>query len=483
MSTVAIFVTKGTIFAGSAAMSSACLAMGIGVGAAFYLHYRHAIRHEERQRLSRELENACYRVRQRIESLPEALQTKFADDLENLLQLENAVKTAISADELCAIPAAIAALHELYTELRRRIEPALIALQEPSAEALDAAIGLRSQLDNHIGLAQLAPLAAELQAILDNCAPAEMLEAIRSLEQRAGLLILQLQQQPGVAEEAPPVVAAPDSRERRCAFLANEAKRFQLLIARHDASAAKELIPFVEELTQGADEQRHKLVRDMIRLKYGALKEAVANTTIYREILESLPGQVRNIPGGGEIATDIERLLGQSSITTEEYNEGVRQAHDFLFRRYEEQALLGRVRDTLEQLGYATVPGVDGITEEGLLAGEVFFVETPWEGYRVMLRLSAQGELLTRLVHLVANEEEKQNRSSYQRQKDLEVAKRWCGDYDRFMAELGEQGVSCSVNLRKAPEEEEILCIIDASVKHKQKYAATSDNYRLGAIQ
>lgn len=432
MSTVAIFVSKGSILAGSAAMSSAFLAMGIGVGVAFYLHYRHEIKAEERQRLTREVENSCYRLRSRIDSLPQVLQDSYADELNQLRQLEDSVKTAIADDDLCTIPAAIAALQRGYADLRQRIVPALLALEEPAKVAQGTAMSFSDQ--------------------------------IRQREQVAG-----------IEEEMAPEISAPDRKERRRIRIAEDALRYHLLVAHYDAAAAELLAPLLEELKEGTSEQRCGMIRDTMRLKYGRLKEAAAATIIHREILSPLPDQIRHLPGGGAIADELDLLVNSLNISAEEYQEGVRKAHDLLFRHYEEMALLGRVQETLQQLGYATVQGVEGITEEGLLAGEVFFVETPFEGYRIMLRLSAQGELLTRLVRLVASESEKQSHSSYQRQKDMDVARRWCGDYDRFLAALGEKGVACSVNLRKSAEEEEVLCIVDASVQRRTASTAKSD--------
>lgn len=484
MSTVAIFVTKGTIFAGSAAMSSAFLAMGIGVGAAFYLHYQHEIREQERQRLTRDLENACYRVRQRLESLPTGLQVQFSSELDRLQQFENAAKTAIADDDLCAIPSAITALHEQYAELRRRIEPLLISMHEPSADALDAAHSLKLRLEAFPDLVQLLPLRMTLQRILTEVAPdATMEQAINDLRQRTEELLRKELHNSGTSEEPPPVVSAPDSRERRRTSLQNEAYRFHLLLGRLNAGAAEELEPLVAELGNGSDDQRFEMIRDTIRLKYGAVKDAVATTVIRREALQALPDQVRDLPGGTELTSMLESLLNQPLISVEEYREAVRQTHDLLYKRHEEQALLGRVRDTLEQLGYVTLSGKDGITEEGLQAGEVFFVETPWEGYRVMLRLSPQGELLTRLVRLVATEEERQTITSYQRQKDVEVARRWCHDYDKLIAGMEQQGVTCTVNLRKAPEEEEVLCMVDAAAAPRIRGAATIESSsRAGTI-
>ena len=463
MSTVAIFATKGTIFASSAAMSSAFLAMGIGVGAAFYLHYRHELREEQRQRLTRDLENACYRIRQRIESLPNELQGQFETELKQLQQFQDVATTAIAKDDLCAIPLAITTLHEQYAALRRRVEPLLIALQEPSAAALDAASHLQQRLDAFMDLASLLPLRAALHTIVQESDPGSMEQAIDELRSRAEALIADEQQKAEGFEEPAPLVQAPDSRERRRRTLLDEARRFHLLLARLDVAAADACLPLLAEVTASTDDQRLALVRDSICLKYGETREATATSAIHREVLQPLPDQVRQLPGGTELATMLELLLEQPLISVEEYREAVRQAHDLLYRCHEEQALLARVQDTLEQLGYATLAGKDGVTEQGLLAGEVFFVETPWEGYRVMLRLSPQGELLTRLVRLVATEEERKTVGAYQKQKDLEVAKRWCHDYDKLIAVMEQQGITCAVNLRKAPEEEEVLCLVDAS--------------------
>ncbi len=474
MSTVAIFVTKGTIFAGSAAMSGAFLAMGVGVGAAFYLQYRHEVNEQERQRLTRELNNACYRVRHRIESLPLELHGQFKIELARLAELESSANAAIAKDDFCVIPAAIAALHEQYATLKNRIEHLVIATAEPSQAVLDSALELSRRLDAFTDKPLLIPLRNELGRILKESATDRLEQDINVIAKRAELIISQNQDPTEHAEEPPPAVCAPDSRERRRSALLADARRYHLLIARLDSSAADELLPLLEEAAAGADDQRLSMLRDSICLKYGAVKDAAALTAIHTEVLQSLPDQVRNLPGGPEVADMLEALLKQPAIGLEEFREGLRKSHDLLFKSHEEQALLARVRDTLETLGYATLSGVKGITEEGLQAGEVFFVDTPSEGYRVMLRLSPEGELLTRLVRMVASEDKRKNVSSYQRQKDLDVARRWCRDYDSLISGMEQQGVSCTVNLRKAPEEEEVLCIVDTSADIKRRSHSTT---------
>jgi hypothetical protein len=157
----------------------------------------------------------------------------------------------------------------------------------------------------------------------------------------------------------------------------------------------------------------------------------------------------------------------------------------FVWSRGEEIAdavFAQRVERTLSEMGYDLLPesretgepSTEGFTdsdedkdenEDILRPEQVRYLESPYEGYRVMLKVDAKGGVTARLVRAVASEEEKNAPAADQEQKDREAGKKWCRDFDDFLEKMMGQDLPLDVSLRQEPEESQVLVVVDARLK------------------
>ncbi|MDR3230910.1 MAG: hypothetical protein LBT65_05680, partial [Synergistaceae bacterium] len=228
---------------------------------------------------------------------------------------------------------------------------------------------------------------------------------------------------------------------------------------------------------------RLNLLRRQVRTLYARLRERTALTTLFREKLEELYAlvQAAQVPGkdfapeAAALARRCETLCGGEYIDRTPFMNLYEDICRFAFSRNEEIAdalFAQKVGDVLDELGYELL--TDAMEEEtettdetsalqipALLPDRVQYLESPYEGYRVMIRTGGQGEVSVRLVRVVADEKEKEAEGEYQRRKDVETGQKWCHDVDGFLDRMREEGLPLDVTLRREPEESEVLVVVD----------------------
>ena len=111
----------------------------------------------------------------------------------------------------------------------------------------------------------------------------------------------------------------------------------------------------------------------------------------------------------------------------------------------------------------------------GLKAGEVRMLSTPYEGYKVRVKVGQDGTLATRLVRVVGSEEEKASISEYQKQADIEGGKKWCANLKQIHEALAKEGLPVKDIFRREPGEEPLDIVVDASVRKQRKQAAGAE--------
>jgi hypothetical protein len=134
----------------------------------------------------------------------------------------------------------------------------------------------------------------------------------------------------------------------------------------------------------------------------------------------------------------------------------------------EEALLIADMREKLSDLGYSIVDE----QAEPFSQGKPLFFDTRWDEYKVLVRIGEGGELVTRLARIVATEREKAETTDYQRQRDKEVAHSWCHDFDKFIDSLQQQGYAFKSVMRKEPEQEGVICLVDARMAAKRTQSA-----------
>jgi hypothetical protein len=246
-------------------------------------------------------------------------------------------------------------------------------------------------------------------------------------------------------------------------------------IAMMDETEEEKLRPMLESLT--ADTQfpdRLANLRKQLKTKWGTLRDRAVSTAFYREQLSSLLDLLqttKNTSAQGE-AAELERrcrtLHGGKFIDRALFTALYEDVMSFVWGRAEEIAdhiLVQKAEQTLAEMGYELLTD-EADAAIALTPGQVHYLETPYDGYRVMVKAD-KGELSTRLVRVTDMENEAL--SPDQRQKDIETGKKWCHDLDKFFEKMKEQGISLDVALRKEPEEVELMTVVDPNMRTRKK--------------
>lgn len=126
-------------------------------------------------------------------------------------------------------------------------------------------------------------------------------------------------------------------------------------------------------------------------------------------------------------------------------------------------SIKNNLKDILEKIGYDVI---DSSIMEKLVNGEVIFIDLPYsQDYKVQVRLDENNQIYFRLVKF----SDSTVVTEYERQKDMEIAKQWCQDYDKILSLLKENGIYIDNIKRIEPENMEITYILREEKKIKQE--------------
>jgi hypothetical protein len=384
--------------------------------------------------------------------------------------------------------------------LQRRIREEELDEKQCLARAEDATRKIAALRDRHIASweKELTRLGAEmkrvpgtsasehlgrLQGVMDELAEMDRLSSIASDQSANGLRETLYSSESAVSGPTNRPDGGPEDDARLCIRdIRDTADR----IARMDPWESEKLSPLLEGLTADTPfPERLNLLRRQLRTLYGQLRERVVLTTLFREKLEELYAlvQAAQVPGkdfAGEaagLARRCETLCGGKYIDRSPFMALYEDICRFAFSRGEEIAdalFAQKVGDVMDELGYELL--TDAPEEEAeatdeivptLIPDRVQYLESPYEGYRVMIRTGERGEVSVRLVRAVADEKEKEATSEYQRRKDVETGQKWCHDVDGFLDRMREGGLPLDVTLRREPEESEVLVVVDRNLARR----------------
>ncbi|MEA2027815.1 MAG: hypothetical protein U9N49_02415 [Campylobacterota bacterium] len=226
---------------------------------------------------------------------------------------------------------------------------------------------------------------------------------------------------------------------------------FKEKIKKYDASYAR----FSDITTQSKD--KLKMVLESIKLDYGKAKEIAIWSDIYREDLAKLA----KLELTDEVEGKITALQKQERISKEAFQSIADEINEIMIKRQERAILLERLKESLDGMGYSV------IEEEGTMSklenGEIIYLDSDDDNYKIMLKLSDEMKMTTRVVRMVATQEEKDNVTSYQRLEDIQAAHRWCSSYDRLTNLLRANGIEVDTTLRIEPEDDTVLYMVDES--------------------
>jgi hypothetical protein len=260
-------------------------------------------------------------------------------------------------------------------------------------------------------------------------------------------------------------------------------------IVQLDETEGEKLRPLLENLkADTAFPDRLTRLHRQMKTAWGALRERAASTEFFRdklgELLDLLQASQDAFlsPEGSALDRRRQTLQGGKFIDRELFITLYEDIARFVWSRGEEIAdavFAQRVERTLSEMGYDLVPENKEAAEakkevkDILRPEQVRYLESPYEGYRVMVKVDAKEGVAARLVRAVATEEEKEREqnapSANQLQKDREVGQKWCRDFDGFLAKMREQDLPLNVSLRQEPEESQVLIVVDESLSKSQR--------------
>ncbi len=261
-----------------------------------------------------------------------------------------------------------------------------------------------------------------------------------------------------------------DKIESLRAAIADFASRISFF-ERDEAEKQQHLLKEAETCTSVA---RLSLIRNMFMTNYNKIKEARTLTESFKQEIRELLPLLEKARNADSLIVRMEDLLEERDIPRGEYSGLYMEAQQLLAEQMEsivDTAVAQKVEGILEGMGYSLVAedfSETGDSFTGLRPGEVRHLETPYNGYRVRVRVE-EGKVSTRLVRVVANEKETLAGGEYQRQKDEETGKQWCRDLKVFHDSLEKEGVFIASLLHKEPGEEPVEVMVDgrsAPAKH-----------------
>jgi hypothetical protein len=215
---------------------------------------------------------------------------------------------------------------------------------------------------------------------------------------------------------------------------------------------------------------RLKDLRRQVKTLWGTVREREASTSFFRDTLSELKNDLSNAgksfesPEGAELMRRCAEMCGAKYIERADFMNLYEDLARYAAGREKDIAdalFAGKVREALEELGYEILEDADGA--DALVPGEVRYLDSPYDGYRVMAKVDAGGALTARLAR-VAESDASDNDAS-----DSEAGKKWCADYDRFLEKMRQAGLPMDVTLRKEPGEAEIVTVTGAAAQKTRK--------------
>lgn len=457
MSSVAI-IAIGSASGGSLVLAAALIALGIGLGSGLGIFSLRKTDSECKEKMLAEVNNVIYGVRNEIGMLEASLQTGFSGDIDRLNKIEEGIRRALTTEKQEEIEKSVLALNECINGIRQRIK---LSQNELFLEVKRIADRLRKTFAS----LKESPVSGRLRKEFDKALEIESL-----IEKRKRLLDIEkrLASVKSADDKGPEIERSEEERFKsvRAAApnspLIAEINEYAEMIRNIDDHVYMEISPLLNGVDGERYLQRLEMVRDNMKVRYGKLKEDTAWTSVYKETLSRIREKVASFEDSRELLAVMGQIMDKRHIDKNEYESVLRRATEFIIGAEMKQDTASMLRQNLESLGYSVIGGDE--RGSGLEKEEVVYLDTRWEGYKVLARFNVEGELSTRIVRVVSSEEEKISVPTYQRQKDREIAKQWCSDYDRFLDNLRHNGFAADMKLRKEPDTEEVMYIVDKKV-------------------
>jgi hypothetical protein len=254
-------------------------------------------------------------------------------------------------------------------------------------------------------------------------------------------------------------------------------------IACHDEIEGERLAPVLAKLNAGTRfPGRLESLRSQLKVLWGNIRERAATTSYFRETLSKLKddlsaaGGVMSSGEGAELIGRCGVLLGAKFIERPDFMKLYEDMAKFVYKRGEaiaDSMFAGRVKDTLETLGYEIVgdeiPSGGSGTAASLEPGVARYLDSPYEGYRVMLKADKKGSLAARLVRVEDIGDGASRSSDEQDLLDRETGRKWCRDFDAFLDKMRDMGLPMDVSLRREPDDTKLMTVAGKGTERRGK--------------
>ena len=485
MSSIAI-VTIGAASAGAVLLSAAFLALGLGIGIGFLIAFRRGLDKESREKLMTEIRNISYKTRTDVRGLGHEVEEKFSKDIEQIEKITSEMEESLEKNELEQFEHMAVLFHEKIIEVSQKTELERLDLLELPSE-IKKYEGLLQKVFSPESLSgmpdafrkEMDTLIQEFQNAAGTGSQLEKKLRLEEIYRKADMLLRRGKAARSITtlmdeDTAAGLYHISKTREE----MISEMCRYLGLIRELDADTFEDVKPLAEGIEKETYSQRTMMAVENVKLRYGKLKETIARTAVYRDALRKVFEETYRYEGSGPLLNDLNRIIEKKYIDREEYRAVSLKTAEFILeaeKKLKEEVLkketVLKIKSALEGLGYS-IAGEERMVS-GLENGEIVYLDTKWDDYRIMLRLDEKEELVTRMVRVVPDQKAKENISDYQRGKDRETARQWCRDYDGFLKKLREAGLHMDVKLRKEPEEESVLYIVNEELSgRRRKYPA-----------
>ncbi len=226
--------------------------------------------------------------------------------------------------------------------------------------------------------------------------------------------------------------------------------------------------------------QRLQIIRENFSILYSTCKEKVVQTNVYKRLLFFLQEELKSNEVAltledqyYEVLNEIESLLSEKQIDKEKFNL-VRERAESIFNR--KNGTIKHIQSSLREMGYIVIDESEDTFLQRLSKGETIYLDTKDTDYKILCKWKESGEWITRLVRFVETEIEKNNTTSYQKQKDKEKAIEWCKEYNVFLQRLKELDIPIEILQKAEPEEQEVVVLVNKNKTYINKRQTEHSN-------
>jgi len=231
---------------------------------------------------------------------------------------------------------------------------------------------------------------------------------------------------------------------------------------------------------------RLEMIKEQIKLWLIEGKNKIMETASLKERLFPLKLRVSHsmMPDAKHVELIIDELFVKPLITKDEVEvieekiKQLQEKEEQIRSIVEELTNIEEVtrimKEAFVELGYSP------ITEINVNAKPIY-IDTPWIDYKVKLTCNRRGEIIFRFIRVVSSENEKDNITKLQKQKDIDICKKWSNDYTKWLERLDEMGIPIKENWRKEPEDIGIKIEVNkefAAKAHKERQKRFRKEYK-----